>query len=434
LGLPEAFNRGKLIPDERAQAVVHTDRKGIIMPLYSYSRIGCFENCPRQYKFRYIEKPDIEIVQGVEAFLGSTVHTALEQCYRLARDGRAMSKDELLAFFRRTWDETRPENLRIVREGLSADDYIRVGLEVLSRYHDRHAPFDHEITVALERLVSFSLDPPGQYKMQGFIDRLSRDAAGRLQIHDYKTSATLPTQPEIDADKQLALYQIAVDAMWPDNNGIELIWHYLRFDTDLVSHRDKRQLDELRQVYIDKIKRIQAAEGLGNFPTNESPLCDWCEYVSLCPAKGGPAVPVTEQPMVIPVPTEAERRALVDEFIANDREVKRWETRQQQIREALVPLCEVGSSTLLAGSGKEGIMISRSRVVKLPTVSADSAAVERIRRLVEEAGLSAEYSSLDINGIQKALAEGRLPERLVERLQEFQQTTISDRVRIAKLK
>jgi len=47
------------------------------MPVYSHSRIGTFENCPRQYKLKYIDRIQLpEGKTGVEAFLGSRVHEA----------------------------------------------------------------------------------------------------------------------------------------------------------------------------------------------------------------------------------------------------------------------------------------------------------------------------------------------------------------------
>ena len=52
------------------------------MSLYSHSRLSTFQNCPRQYWFQYIEKPDIEKVDGIEAFMGFRAHDALESLYK----------------------------------------------------------------------------------------------------------------------------------------------------------------------------------------------------------------------------------------------------------------------------------------------------------------------------------------------------------------
>ena len=48
------------------------------------------------------------------------------------------------------------------------------------------------------------------YWIQGFIDRIARARDGAIEIQDYKTSARLPSQANVDDDRQLALYQIGV--------------------------------------------------------------------------------------------------------------------------------------------------------------------------------------------------------------------------------
>ncbi len=401
------------------------------MPQYSFSRIGVFEQCPRKYKFQYIEKPDIEIPQGIEAFMGKIVHEALEQCYRLAQWDKVMSREELLAYYRRRWEESLPDNVRIVRSKMTAEDYFRAGAKALEQFHDRYAPFDDQITLGLEERVTFALDPDGKYKMLGYIDRLSRDRQGWLHIQDYKTSGTLPTQQQIDDDQQLALYQLAVQEMWPDNNGIKLVWHYLRFDTTLVSHRRPEQLEELRKVYIAKIGRIERATELGNFPTEESALCDWCEYSELCPAKGGPGaagVDLVEQPEL----SESERVNLADEYIETHKRIKELDQRLKEIRAVLVKLVETGADKLFRGSGDEGVMVSLERIAKLPTPSSDPEAVEAIRKLLEESGLWSEYAVLNVSRLEKALTAGNLPQPLMEALEAYQNLQVRETVRVKR--
>lgn len=44
---------------------------------YSYSRISTYENCPRRFKYHYVDK--IESYEDVEAFiLGRAVHKGIE--------------------------------------------------------------------------------------------------------------------------------------------------------------------------------------------------------------------------------------------------------------------------------------------------------------------------------------------------------------------
>jgi len=61
------------------------------MPTYSHSRLSTFEDCPRRYYYRYIARLVVEEEEGIEGFLGSLVHEALEKLYRDRMFGRVLT-------------------------------------------------------------------------------------------------------------------------------------------------------------------------------------------------------------------------------------------------------------------------------------------------------------------------------------------------------
>ena len=258
------------------------------MPIYSHSRLSTFEGCARKYWFNYIEKPDIERVETVEAFLGNRVHEALEELYERLQSGRLMSLEELLEAYEAAWNRQWSDEVRIVRGDSTADDYLEVGRESLRNYYAGHHPFDQDRTLCLEGKITVDLLGDGRYQLLGYVDRLSRRHDGVHEIHDYKTSRHVPTQEQADADRQLALYQIGVEAMWDDVNEIDLVWHYVRFGKELRSRRTPEQLDRLKAETADLIDEIESRQThAAGFPPNPSWLCDWCEYRAVCPAVCG---------------------------------------------------------------------------------------------------------------------------------------------------
>jgi hypothetical protein len=125
--------------------------------------------------------------------------------------------------------------------------------------------------------------------MQGFIDRLGRDDEGTLWIHDYKTSSRKMSAEDVKNEDQLALYQIGLEQnpKFGPKERIKLIWHFVAFEKDqVVSERNPKEIEWLKQKYVSKIKTIEKAK---DFPTKTSALCPWCEYLSLC-ADGQKAV------------------------------------------------------------------------------------------------------------------------------------------------
>ena len=202
------------------------------MPSFSHSKLTTYQQCPQKYKFRYVDEIPPP-VRSIELHLGDTVHQALEKLYADALLGKPHSSDELLAFYQEKWAEGYAPQMRIVRSGTNARTYLELGRQMLMAYHKRFYPFNESTTLELEEKFSFPL------------------------------------------------YELALRQRWPDARRITLIWHYLTFDQAITIAKTLRQLEMVKQKALDLISRIEATTV---FPTEVTPLCDWCEYKEMCPA------------------------------------------------------------------------------------------------------------------------------------------------------
>ena len=252
------------------------------MPVYSHSRLGVYETCPRQYRFQYVDKIAVPELRTIEMFLGSQVHSALETLYAEVARGTVPPAASVLDLYRARWAEEWTEEILIRREGASQDDYRLQGEKHLADYYARYRPFDAERTVAVERRVMFPLAEERKIWMLGYVDRISVARDGLWQIHDYKTGRWVPTQEELDRDRQLAFYQIGVQRDFPrEARRVELVWHYLAHDLELRSRREPEALERLAGETLSLIETIQADT---TFETMTGPHCDRCSYRAICPA------------------------------------------------------------------------------------------------------------------------------------------------------
>jgi RecB family exonuclease len=145
----------------------------------------------------------------------------------------------------------------------------------------KHKPFDDN-TLEVEKKIIINLDENGRYKIQGFIDRLDYNKQTKeFEVHDYKTSNSHPVQENLENDRQLALYSIAIKNLFGQDKKICLVWHYLAHDIKICSRRTNEQLENLKKETIELIERIESTK---KFPAYISKLCDWCEYKSICQA------------------------------------------------------------------------------------------------------------------------------------------------------
>jgi putative RecB family exonuclease len=248
--------------------------------IYSHSRLSSFENCRKQFEFRYILKIPSES-ESIEAFVGKRVHEILERLYLFVGRGQLPGVEKVVDRYQKLWEETYDgERVRIVREGTPLSFYRQLGEQCLRGYYARHYPFDEDETLGIEKRVIFPLDDAGTYRMQGIIDRISRARDGTIEIHDYKTGARVPSQKMIDQDRQLALYQIGLAGEYGDDVPFRLVWHYVAKNQTRISTRTPEELAALRASTIERIDEIQQTT---DFPPRKIALCNWCEYKSRCP-------------------------------------------------------------------------------------------------------------------------------------------------------
>jgi putative RecB family exonuclease len=269
---------------------------------FSPSSLSCFDNCPRQYHFRYVEPLEVDR-EGIEAFVGKRVHEVLERLYRFVAEGMVPSLARVLWRYQQNFEaQFDAARVRIVREGTESGWYRAAGARGLENYYRRHYPFDREETLGLERPIRFDLDGEGRYALRGIIDRVARARDGVLEIHDFKTGRRVPAQDELDRDRQLGLYELGLREQLGERGEVRLVWHYVVPDQLRTSTRSPEQRDALREQTARAIDKIRSETEWAPRPSG---LCDWCEFRPYCPAFGGtrPAAPAAAPaPAQMPLP------------------------------------------------------------------------------------------------------------------------------------
>jgi len=248
---------------------------------FSNSRLSCYENCPWQFKLKYVDEVEApDPFESIEIYLGLRTHEVLEKLYQNLQEGKAPSLEELLSYFQEQWKSKFHSQVRLVKKNATCEEFFTAGQKALSSYYQRYYPFNQSKTLANEFQITFPLD---QYQITGFIDRLDQNQEGLFEIHDYKTSSRLPSKTDCGKDRQLALYHLGILEVYPHARQVDLVWHYLRFDQEI---RLSKSSEELEEIKIKTLELIHTIEKDHLFTPKESALCAWCEYSPLCPVKG----------------------------------------------------------------------------------------------------------------------------------------------------
>jgi putative RecB family exonuclease len=397
------------------------------MPSYSHSKIGAFETCRLQYKFAYIDRVKVEAEDTIETFLGSRVHEALEKLYRGKKFEKLLTLDELLATFNKIWQEKWTDSIIIVKKDYTAENYRKMGERQLTDYYNRYKPFDKGRTIGLETQDFLSLDAEGKYKFHIRIDRLVDMGNGLYEVHDYKTSSSLPKQQDLDSDRQLAMYSQWVKQNFKDFQKVRLVWHFLAFDKELDSYRTKRELDDLQKEVLERIKEIEAAE---DYPANVSWLCDWCLYKSICP--------MWSHEVALEQKSENEYLndkgvKLVDEYVRIKSELdehrKEADEKLEKIKKALLSFCQNNQIQVVSGS-ENRVTVKEYESIKLPGKNTKER--EELVLALRQIGKLEEVSDLDAYSLIRVLDRKGWDEAELAQLRKFWSKEKNYRLTISK--
>lgn len=311
---------------------------------YSFSRLRTYEQCPFKYKLIYIDKVARPPEESIEAFLGDKVHKTLHKAYGDARNLKTVTLDELVAHYEKIWDRDWHDNVFIVKKEYTVDQYRDNGKKMIMTYHNRYTPFDADVTMDMESRIRFPLDTDDRYYLTGRIDRIARAKDGAMEIHEYKTSAYLPSQYEIDREKQLGYYYIGVQKRWPSLPQIRLVSHYLAHDMELISYRSE---DAISQLIGNTLYLINEIESAREFPTRKTRLCDWCEYPEYCPERKH-AYSVSELP--VNKYLEEPGVKLVNQYAELRDQSRKIEEEMKKIKEAMVAYAQQENLAIIEGS------------------------------------------------------------------------------------
>lgn len=396
------------------------------MTIYSHSRLGCFETCPKQYWFNYIEKPKIERKEGIEAFMGSRVHEAFEKLYNELKVTKRNTLKQLLKYYEKQWEENWNDNIVIIKPGLKPKHYFNLGRKCVESYYKRFEPFDNDKTIECEKLITIDLDGTGKYRLRGYIDRLAEEKPGHYVIHDYKTSGHLPMQDKVDQDRQLALYSIAVHEAYSDCKDVSLCWHYLVFDKDLCSGRSIGQLEELKKEVIGIIQQVEKAELEGSFPAKESMLCNWCQYAELCPIR---AHETKAEKLKVREFKKDEGVKLVNKFVELNGKLKEAEIELDELKENVFAYADQFGLEKIVGS-EAALKIYKSFGYSFAGLKEEEK--KELMEILKKEKVLDKFLAFDTRALGNAVEKEELEKEIIKKVKKFGEGKETKGVRLVK--
>ncbi len=266
-----------LVPDLEPPAapLLPNEQGTALLPKYlSPSSASMFQQCPRKWKHRYVDKlPD---PPGEPALAGTFAHRVLELLLQEPPERRTADRAKELA--REVWPEISEDAdfaaLRLTEEQARAFRWRSwQAIEGLWQIED-----PTEVVVeATEQDVQVTI---GGVPFRGIIDRVDVESDG-LVIADYKSGKAPSPRYTDDKLSQVLLYAAALAAL----SGIRpararLLYLNQRIvEVDVTEENLTQVTTSLQQTWEQLQKSCETEE----FEACTGPLCAWCPFVGSCP-------------------------------------------------------------------------------------------------------------------------------------------------------
>lgn len=243
----------------------------------SYSQIETFQTCPMHYKLRYIYK--VPTPPSASQSFGTAMHATLKNFYKEVA-GKVKPSDKLLFdLLEKNWVskgyKSKSHETEFFKKGkLYLEGFLKQG------FNPKILP------IALEQ--TFMVPIGMGLKIGGRVDRVDDLGNREIEIIDYKTGATIPTQRDVDKNLQLSFYALAATKIPGEPFGekpdkIMLSLYYLDEQEKISTTRTAKQLENA----VAEIIKVRDEIEKSDFKCSGHMFCQMgCEFSLFCKSEG----------------------------------------------------------------------------------------------------------------------------------------------------
>lgn len=244
----------------------------------SYSRVGCFADCPYKYKLRYIDKlktlPDQEATNPL--YLGTAIHEAFET-------GKV---EVAINSYRSNYYMLTDTH---INEEIKLEHLIPKVLELLPEAECEVEISNDDFIGYIDRLVYLFTDDNGiaHYEIWDYkycnpksVDKYLQ--SGQLHLYKYYFELTHPNTV-VDALRYVFIPKVNIR-----QKKTETI-HQFRMRLRETLEATEPKVVEVKynnDIIPDFQQCCQQLKTVKQFPKNETKLCDWCDYKEFCKSNG----------------------------------------------------------------------------------------------------------------------------------------------------
>jgi len=239
----------------------------------SASRIEAYGQCPLKYKFKFLSARKTRISSPYLSFAES-IRNSLAEIHK--KDIHELKQDKVVEILKKNW----------ARKGFSSlqeeETFWNTGIRILADYVEKNRYFRNRVLGYNERIS-------GNFAGYNFFttySQVSRTPEGKIEVVSFKTSKRLQREDVARSDLKNVINWYLAKRRWGKKFGGYFVYN-LYNGVKLKVEPTEKDVSDCKKVVKDVVKKIK----LGEFEPEQGPLCSWCEYTDVCPARRGLADP-----------------------------------------------------------------------------------------------------------------------------------------------
>jgi len=253
-------------------------------PALSPSQLKLYDDCPKKWKFRYLEKlPD---PPGLAAVIGTFAHSVLEALMNLPPEQR--TQDIAQAIAGQKFDEiSRDKDFQRLNLGKPAIARFKWrAWDSITKLWTIEDPQQVEVIDVEVKLTTKVSGVP----FVGYIDRLDNSPQG-LVINDYKSGKPNHPGPNSDPNQrhledshvfQVMLYAAAVTEESSDMPAKVRVLYLGELNGQIAEEVTPAKLEDVQAKLVETWGRISDSRISQTFEAKPSILCGWCAFLAHC--------------------------------------------------------------------------------------------------------------------------------------------------------
>ena len=245
---------------------------------YSFSKLSSHQQCPRKFKYYYVDKVPHPKLPQIHFDKGKFIHMLFE----FDGDLKTIQKQQ--------------EYKDIISHGLLSKENIKEYFMIYKKFRESSSIFGRKVLFKeLSIGVTNNFDKTGYSSkdamFRGYIDAVFLDEKTNTPIIiDWKTGKDKTKAQQ--SWQQLLFYGTALFKLMPYDK-IVLMYAYVEHDHVLTKVLHREDLPKYEKALMDTIFTVESDF---EFPKIESPLCNYCDFQSHCQTDNSVYLPDEEIP------------------------------------------------------------------------------------------------------------------------------------------